>query len=34
MYSPNCIVANKTFWLSIHYNGDDKYLFVNGKEVT
>ena len=33
MYSPNFTVANKTFWLSLHYNGDDSYLFVNGKEV-
>ena len=34
MYSPNFTVANKTFCLSLHYNGDDSYLFVNGKEVT
>ena len=34
MYSPNFTVANKTFCLSVHYNGDDSYLFVNGKEVT
>ena len=33
MYSPNFAVANKTFCLSLHYNGDDNYLFVNGKEV-
>ena len=33
MYSPNFIVANKTFCLSLHYNGDDSYLFVNDKEV-
>ena len=33
MYSPNFSVANKTFCLSLHYNGDDSYLFVNGKEV-
>ena len=33
MYSPNFTVANKTFFLSLHYNGDDSYLFVNGKEV-
>ena len=32
MYSPNFTVANKTFCLSPHYNGDDSYLFVNGKE--
>ena len=34
MYSPNFTVANKTFCLTLHYNGDDSYLFVNGKEVT
>ena len=33
MYSPNFTVANKTFCLSLHYNGDDSYLSVNGKEV-
>ena len=32
-YSPNFTVANKTFCLSLHYHGDDSYLFVNGKEV-
>ena len=32
MYSVNFTVANKTFCLSLHYNGDDSYLFVNGKE--
>ena len=32
MYSPNFVVANKTFCLSLHYNDDDRYLFVNGKE--
>ena len=34
MYSPNFTVENETFCLSLHYNGDDSYLFVNGKEVT
>ena len=34
MYSPNFTVDNKTFCLSLYYNGDDSYLFVNGKEVT
>ena len=34
MYSPNFAVVNKTFCLSLHYNGDNSYLFVNGKEVT
>ena len=33
MYSPNFTVDNKTFSLSLHYNGDGSYLFVNGKEV-
>ena len=33
MYSPNFTVANKTFCLSLHYNANDSYLFVNGKEV-
>ena len=33
MYSPNFTVANKTFCLSLHYNGDDSYFFVSGKEV-
>ena len=33
MYSPNYTFANKTFCLSLHYNGDNSYLFVNGKEV-
>ena len=34
MYSPNFTVNNKIFCLSQHYNGDNSYLFVNGKEVT
>ena len=34
MYSPNFSAENKIFYLSLHYNGDDSYLFVNGKEVT
>ena len=33
MYSPKFTVENKTFCLSLHYNGDDSYLFVNGKQV-
>ena len=33
MYSTNFTVANKKFCLSLHYNGDSGYLFVNGKEV-
>ena len=34
MYSPNFTVENKIFCLSRHFNGDNSYLFVNGKEVT
>ena len=34
MYSPNFTVDNKIFRLSLHYNGDNSYLFVNGKKVT
>ena len=26
-------VANQKFCLSLHYNGDNSYLFVNGKEI-
>ena len=33
MYLPNFTIANKTFCLSLHYNGDNSYLLVNGKEV-
>ena len=33
MYSTNFTVANKKFCLSLHYNGDSNYLFVNGKEI-
>ena len=33
MYSPNFTVGNKTFCLSLHYNSDSSYLFVNGKEI-
>ena len=34
MYSRNFTVDNETFCLSLHYNGDNSYLFVNGKEIT
>ena len=34
MYSSNFTAENKVFCLSLHYNGDDSYSFVNGKEVT
>ena len=35
LYSPNFSVENKTFCLSLHYNGDDSYLYVKtlGKDV-
>ena len=32
MYSPNFTVDSKIFCLSLHYNGDNSYLFVNGKQ--
>ena len=34
MYSTNFTVANKKICLSLHYNDDNSYLFVNGKEIT
>ena len=33
MYSTNFTVTNKNFCLSLHYNGDSSYLFVNGIEI-
>ena len=33
MYSTNFTVDNKTFCSSLHYNGDNSYLFVNDKEI-
>ena len=33
IYSPNFTVDNKTFCLSLHYNGDNSYLFVNNKKI-
>ena len=33
MYSPNFTVDNITFCLSFHYNGDNSYLFANGKQI-
>ena len=33
MYSANFTIANRKFCLSLHYTGDDSYLFVNGTEV-
>ena len=32
VYSQNFSQASKKFVLSLHYNGDDNYLFVNGKQ--
>ena len=34
MDSPNFSVENKIFVLSLHYNGDNSILFVNGQKVT
>ena len=34
IYSPNFSAENKIICLSLHHNGDNSYLFVNGKEVT
>ena len=33
MYSTNFTIDNKIFCLSLHYNGDNSYLFVNSKEI-
>ena len=33
MYSTNVTVPNKQFCLSLHYNDDNSYLFVNGREI-
>ena len=33
MYSINSTVTNKKFCLSLHYNGANSYLFVNGTEM-
>ena len=33
MYSINFTVTKKRFCLSLHYNGPNSYLFVNGKET-
>ena len=33
MYSINFTQQNKQFCLSLHYNGANSYLFVNGKET-
>ena len=33
MYSINFTEKNKKFCLSLHYNGENSYLFVNGTEI-
>ena len=33
MYSINFTENNKKFCLSLHYNGANSYLFVNGTEI-
>ena len=33
MYSINFSGTRKTFYLSLHYNGANSYLFVNGTEI-
>ena len=33
MYSINLAVTKKKFYLSLHYNGANNYLFVNGKKI-
>ena len=33
MYSINFTVSGKKFCLSLHYNGANSYLFVNGTEI-
>ena len=33
MYSINFTESNKKFSLSLHYNGSNSYLYVNGTEI-
>ena len=33
MYSINFTESNKKFCLSLHYNGANSYLFINGREI-
>ena len=33
LYSINFTKTNTKFWLSLHYNGSNSYLFVNGTEI-
>ena len=32
-YTPDFASGNKITCLSLHYNGDNSYLFVNGKQI-
>ena len=32
-YSVNFTERQKNFWLSLHYNGANSYLFINGVEI-
>ena len=33
MYSVNFTVKRKKFCISLHYNGTNSYLFINGTEI-
>ena len=33
MYTPNFTMYGKKVCLSLHYNGDNSYLFVNGRQI-
>ena len=33
MYTPNFTVSGKKVCLSLHYNGDNSYLFLNGRQI-
>ena len=33
MYTPNLTVYGKKVCLCLHYNGDNSYLFVNGRQT-
>ena len=33
MYLINFTVTKKKFWLSLHYNGANSYLFVNSTDI-
>ena len=33
IYSINFAVTKKKLFLSLHYNGADSYLFINGKKI-